>query len=397
MKIKSVFIFGTFSFPTGQAASARLREIALGFLDHVDSVKVICPFSDSVEAGWSTYRYEDKQIEYYSTSASRYTGSNKVERLKSRYSQISKLNELLEVLESNLSNNGSEAVFLYGRSYHYLNGFLNRKASSKWEVRTIIDIVEPPHTSKKFWSFIKHPFSIDSLKSFNKSILTRIDLGVFISNQLKEDYSQYFKESVLVPSVTYTSTAYNEMEEDVEILRCGYLGSMIRKDHPELLFKFFSELLKRGVAFELSIFGRSSFFEEGRKWRQVFENSGFSDRISFFDNPSDQELNQALKTLNALVIFRYPDPIQLRTFPTRIVEFLKTHKTLILNRYGDLSIYFAHAKNCFEIDEKLDFSTSQFQKLMIGKHRSQLASNAAQLLNTSFSASYQAGKILKKL
>ena len=60
-------------------------------------------------------------------------------------------------------------------------------------------------------------------------------------------------------------------------------------------------------------------------------------------------------------------------------------------------MYFAHGENCFEIDEKLDFPSNQINDLMSGEYRGRLVSNAAHLLKSSFSASFQASRIIEKL
>ncbi len=397
MRIRTVYIFGTFSFPMGEAASARLRELALGFLDHVEQVKVICPFSNSDGRSWMSYNEQGKRIEYYSASASRYIGTSKVKRLKSRISQIRNLKHLLGVLEENLINDGSEVIYLYGRSYQYLNALLNRKDSNNLNVRTIIDIVEPPHFSDNLFSYVKHPFSIDSHLSFRPAVLKRIDLGVFISNKLKMEYEECFKKSILVPSVTSCSNIELKSEVDVEVIRFGYLGSLIQKDHPQLMFDFFNKLFKNQQEFRFYIIGRSSLFEEGRKWRSIFSKSPFGSSIFFIDNPNDQELKDSFDSLNVILLLRYPDETQLRTFPTRIVEILKAQKPVILNLFGDLGIYFTHGENCLAIEENGFLGIEEFRMLRNSNYRNRLAANGMLLLKDTFNATIQARRILEHI
>lgn len=400
--IRKVLIVGTFSFPSGQAASARMAQLALGFSDHVDSVKVISIFGQS-ESGakkWNHYR-QKKNVTYYYTTDYDFQGSSPFLRLKNRFLQFLNRNAVLDELCQQLSGTEDELIFAYGRSYHFMNGLQKRKSKAGWKTKMVFDIVEPPHSEESFFSYIKHPFALDSRWVFNRNVIGNFDGCTFITESLLDRFKEFSRASLIVPSMMYPSTQDFESAQVVkpsinenDEFHIGFLSSLIKKDHPQLLLDFGKHLNKIGFPYKIHIIGRFEMFEEGRMWKAKFQKSVISGRTVFHSNPSDSERDRLLATFSFLVLFRFPDQLQRDTFPTRIVELLKVDKPLIINSFGDLGLYFKHRKNCIDIDPDQFPSSEDWKIITQESELNEIRKGGQELLLSEFSSKTQAKSII---
>lgn len=402
--IKKVFIVGTFSFPSGQAASARMAQLALGFSDHVESVKVLSVFGQGVHTRpkhWNTLKNE-KEVPYYYNSSYDFQGSSTLLRLKNRLVQFVSQKSILEELDKQLSGQNDELIFAYGRSYHFMNGLLKKKRKCGWNAKLVFDIVEPPHEQESFLAYLKHPFALDSKWALNERIIGGFDGCTFITKSLFNRFQDFCQSGIIVPSMMYPSASTpvldqnqkNSTKKDDEI-HIGYLGSLLKKDHPKLLLDLGTHLNSLGIPLKIHIVGRFDMFEEGRMWKNKFLKSSISEKIVFHSNPSDVERDRLLANFDYLAMFRYPDQLQRDTFPTRVVELLKANKPLLLNIFGDLGLYFEHRQNCIEVDPD-NLPSLELWNAITGKSAlKEITEGGKELLNTRFSSKAQAKSILE--
>ena len=399
--IRKVFIVGTFSFPTGQAASARMSQLALGFSDHVDSVKVLSIFGQSETRPKSWTRYGKREnISYYYTTEYDFQGSSPWLRIKNRFMQFLGRNAILDELGRHLTGKEDELVFAYGRSYHFMKGLQMRKSRAGWKTKLVFDIVEPPHTQENFLSYLKHPFALDSKWVFGKKLIGSFDGCTFITESLLKRFHEISNSSLIVPSMMYPSKeglqpfqeelAPVESKEEIHI---GYLGSLIKKDNPQLLLDLGGHLNKLGIPIRIHIVGRFEMFEEGRMWKSRFQKSAISENVVFYSNPTDSERDKMLAKFDFLVMFRFPDQLQKDTFPTRVVELLKANKPLIINSFGDLNLYFEDGKNCIDIDANKLPSIEDWNTITQNQVLNKIQKGGAKLLSTKFSSKVQAKSI----
>lgn len=402
MNISKITIVGTFSFPEGEAASARILDMCKGLLSREDilEVSVISIFGFG-NRKVQVINYEGKAVKFQSFTEYIFAGSNTIGRLKSRMNHFLGQSFLIKELRKQLSGDSSELVILYGRSYLMLNKVFKLIRKENWKTKLAYDIVESPQAIPGLGYFLKHPFSLDAQLCYRPSILNRFDLVLFISKSLEEKYRSFCKKSMLMPSIKdFNEGTQIPQRIDFDLnktVKIGYLGSLIRKDNPELLFKLAEHLDQIGVDFKLVIVGRSRFFEEGKKWISAFENATFSHRVIFKHNPSDEERNETLKQLDFLTLFRYPDQLQKDTFPTRIVELLKFNRPIILNRFGDLAYYFDHKLNCFELQPDNLPTWKEWTSWMEVSTAQQVVNGGRDLLRTNFNAAIKMSQLLRAL
>ena len=391
-----IIFFGTFSFPAGDAAGARILELAKGAVELGNRVTVISLFGEV--KGWQQLYHKESQINYYTAGLPKSVGSDISERIKDRLHFYRSKAELVECLKDAIREVDNNVIYFYGRSYFYLNATLNLVSKMRNEIKVCLDIVEPPAYKQGIVYALKHPFSIDSRRSFSHNLLNRVDLAVFISHGLKDDYSKYVKKYVVIPSVVSDDFKDETVETIMRhknssgVLKLGYLGALLEKDDPARIFDLCANLKEQGVEFEFNILGRSKMFKEGRIWRAKLESSAFSEDIVYHDDIRTSEIQMILKSMDYNILLRAKDVLQLKTFPTRIIDLLRARRPLILNLFGDLNQYFTNELNCIDI-ECVSSWTVISEKLQDEELRNILAENAHGLLKESFNAQYHVAKL----
>ena len=401
LKINKVVIIGTFSFPTGVAASSRIMNIAMGFTNHVNQVSVMSIFGPLKNNIRKTLVL-NKKINYRYYSLQHFGTTSLILRLKNRLSIFTNSYNLLNDLHNHIDGGENELIFIYGRSSFFCNQFFSFKRKNNWKCKTVFDIVEPPVHINNPVKFFKHPFLFDSILSFNKKNLMRFDLCLFISHELSKKFSINTNKHLVVPSLIYLQRKKNKIKSletkfKKNKFKITYLGALLKKDNPELLYDFCDDLYNSNIYFELDIIGRYNFFDEGKKWELRFRKSNFKNYINFYPDPDESKLKVLLSGADFLVMFRYPDILQKYTFPTRIVELLYYQKPIIINLFGDLNKYFKNLVNCFDVDEfKLNIKDS-WTIMTDKKNINRVVKGGNNLLETYFNSTEMTSKILNKI
>ena len=265
---------------------------------------------------------------------------------------------------------------------------------SNYSTKLIFDVVEPPKVTKSIWEFIKHPFVWDSYLVF-KIILPKLYGASFISKKLMDEFGKKVHSSVLIPSMMSKCIVLKKNINIVERLRISYLGALIEKDYPDLLFQLMSELHSKNVSFTLTIAGKYKQNSVGRFWEDKFRKSLFNSNIEFVESPTENSKNLLFENSDFLVLFRKPDELQEYTFPTRITELLGFGKVIVTNPVGDITNYFRDSVNCVLINElDLGKAVEQFYWAAKEENYLQMISNTVKLQQEEFSPVRNAQKIL---
>lgn len=395
-----IIFFGTFSFPSGDAAGARVMELARGAVDEGMIVKVVSLFGEASPYKWSKLSHNHGQICFLNTGVSKNLGSSHKERMRSRLHFYRSRTALYDVLQSVVSSHDKTIIYFYGRSYFYLKRLFKIVNNCKSRNVICLDITEPPVAKKGFRYLLKHPFAMDSMRAFSKNVLNRIDVGIFISFGLMEDYGKYFTKSLVIPSVLANTSDNDKIEQDVptlkpkNVLKLGYVGALLPKDDPSRLIWLCQIIEQFEIEVELNVLGKSNYYSEGIYWRSRLNDSSLKNKIVYHDNVSRSRLDEVLKEMDFNILLRKRDDLQLKTFPTRIIDLMKVKRPLILNLFGDLNQYFTNEINCIDIDSIVDWSDI-INKIQDEKFRNTLAVNSYELLNESFKAQRHIAKLGK--
>lgn len=389
MTCTKIILAGTFSFPYGTAAASRIQNLAVGFLKASQAkVKVISLGLNQGQLGVESDRIiiGGEEIKYKGVVDHQVDSSNVLHRIKSRSTFFINLGKLRNQIISELSGKEDEVLFLYGRSYIFLSMVIRALKKKGYKTKIVFDVVEPPRETKSMLEYLKHPFLLDSVLVF-KFLLPKFHACTFITHSLKRTYGKTVRAALVVPSVIYQESKDIAEENDLKIgsrLEIGYMGSLLSKDYPELLFDFAENLHAKRKNFRLTILGRFNNFPEGRLWKIRFLNSNFADSIRIVDSPNENEKNTLLKELQFLVLFRKPDFLQEFTFPTRVVEYLAFHKVLIINEFGDFKEYFTRRNSIILNENHIEDSINEFVKLIDHGQLADIVKEADVLLMNDF-------------
>lgn len=398
MKIKKVILSGVFSFPAGSAASSRITNLALGFSDHVQDVEIVCAYHHNGEQAFvekGMHIVKGKKIAYRTVAPFQHQTTSLSKRLQLRLKFFKVIQRLVELTVNELTGDADELLFLYGRSYLFLNALIRQIRNKGYKTVLVFDVVEPPRVTTHWIEYLFHPFVFDSVMVFNR-LLPVFHSCTFITYKLEKEYGSQVRHSQIIPAVMYDSSLMASKLQDRNKLKIGYLGSLINKDYPELLYNVLLKLYERSIPFELHVIGRFRFFAEGRAWEKKFNKSPFKASVRFHFNPDDSERDALISVLDYLALFRKPERLQEFTFPTRAVEFLNHGKVLLINNYGELAKYFQHRKTAIVINPvDINRSITDWQKLSNPVNFQCITEQCKFLLHDTFNSSHQCKKLLE--
>lgn len=402
MKINRVVLGGVFTFPHGDAAGARIRDLALGFKECIGNVKVVSAFinnNENVNNLSGTINFEEVGINYDSiiNANSIKNSSNFFDRLSARFLFIKLNKQLSKKIVENLNGTEGELLFLYGRSYLFLNAVLKRIKNKNFKTKVLFDVVEPPKITHSVFEYISHPFIIDSVLAYT-FLLKKFNACTFISQKLFKVYGKQVSKSAIIPSATYKKNSPQLLQTSTksQVIQLGYLGALLNKDYPSLMYNLCEELFLANIKFQFTILGRFKNFSEGRSWEQKFTTAKFASQINFISNPSEEEKIQVLNKIDFLLLLREPSLLQEYTFPTRVPELLSLQKVLIVNDFGDFSLYFKNKINSIVIhEETLKKDVYGILNCTEISTYNKVVQSAQNLLVTDFNATVHATKILK--
>jgi glycosyltransferase involved in cell wall biosynthesis len=390
--MKIVFT-GPFSFPGNQASSSRIRNIAHGMLENGLNVRIVSLYGCS----------DNTLLDAYSNFSHKFVKiqpkfpSNKMESLTERIGMYYNFPKLLKLTIAKLSGSESEVLFVYGRSSVYIAMlFLSLKIKS-YKTKMVFDVVEPHRTQDSLLEYIKHPFLFDSFLVY-KFQLNFFDIVTYITKALLDRYPVEKNKSYIFPGVMI-----NKKEEFPDILskdkiKLGYLGALIEKDFPELIFKFCKELDDAKVSWELSIIGRYKFFKEGREWEDRFNLEFSAEQLKFYNSPSDDKKMKALDIVDYVLMFRKPSKLQIYTFPTRSVEVMSMGKIIITNEFGEFCQYIIDNNAGVVLNyQNLKESVSKWLSKLDPNAENDMRNESLKLLKNNFNAYEHCKNLIKKL
>jgi hypothetical protein len=394
--IKYVLIAGIFSYPSGVAASSRLRNLAYGFHKNNVNVKIVSLYQGpgSLKTGSNVDHIDDIEIKYHSLLNFRRETSNLITRAFSRINFYFRLYSFVSFIFRNCNNSKDELIFIYGRSFLFLNFLFIYKKLFKIQSKIVFDIVEPPRTKETKLEYLFHPFVWDSSLIYKHNFLRNFDGCTFISYNLQKAFRDQVNKSVIVPSIRIGSSLQRRTLS-LKTIKFGYLGALLDKDNPDLMFSFFKALDTSGLTYEIHIIGRFNYFSAGRDWIKKFQNECFNSKLFVYDDPPNNRVEEILKDLDFLVLFRRQEYLQLYTFPTRIVELISLQKVIVTNSFGDVDFYFKNGYNCVCINDSnfnsLSYIFNYYKNL---EEYNFLLKNSHDLLMSEFNPIFNSRKIL---
>jgi glycosyltransferase involved in cell wall biosynthesis len=339
-----IVIAGYFYFPTGMAASNRIKNLALGFINSGATVDIIAykkTYYEQIELDEITYfEHLGIKIDFAIDSDKKRTKWEKA-FLNSDASKtiVAKLQLLKE-------EKGIDMIFLYGDSYLLLNPIIN--FAKKNNIVTAIDIVE--YRVKMFSAlyYLSYPMALDILAG-NLFLPGKVDLICTITTFLQKKYSK-IKPTYLFPSIeNWSNTEANARIVEGQPFKFLYIGTLIKRDAPDQLYAIVKALKNMKSNFKLLVVGRFEKNPEGIKWSKIFE-SQFNDNITLLGEISVKQLKDYVNQADGFILSRQDAITERFSFPTRLVEYLKEAKPVFAASVGDIPKYLTHMKEAILID-----------------------------------------------
>lgn len=341
----SVVIAGNFAFPTGSAAAARIRNLALGLRENGANVWVFSMSPMQARYRQPLESWECKEIHYeHMAFCDLKIGCGPFSRVISKVRwAIGLYGAILPTYRklSYLINQHQCDLFIgYGRNAALLIPLI--QLCRKHKISTVLDVTE---LSKQFsgWGGKLNPVYWD-WQYGEKQMSRKVDLVTTITTCLARRYQQMgCKNTMLLPAIE-TWNDFSQLEQQTSFSRpvfhLLYIGALIPRDAPEYLFLILRELSKQDITITLDIVGRYETSVWGAKMMQVCrEDTILRNHVNFMGEVDDTNLVRRMRMADGLILLRQNADTEICSFPTRLVEYLKQGKPVFVSRVGDVPKY----------------------------------------------------------
>jgi glycosyltransferase involved in cell wall biosynthesis len=400
--IRKIALIGQFLFPSGSASAARIRNLALGFVENGCEVSVIPTSPLSRNA--SNIHKSFPGVTVYTLS--HYPGDGFVPQRNSLFRKplwlfSCKLAALRskKVVSGLLREDACDLAIFYGRSWSILSPSLSILRKSG--VTTLVDIVELPSQFGGLGGTLS-PIYWDWQRMRNK-IPSHFDGVLTISRGLQDHYkSRGCEQTLVVPSIEGWENGKSGSiggSRKNEKLRILYLGALIERDSPSSIAKLISSLNANGFRqFEVRIAGKYGETSEGRNVEKIWRNDDeLRSNITFLGRLSEEELAIELERADLFLLTRKNTIEERCACPTRLVEYIKANHPVVVSNVGDIGLYLEDCVSAVFLDDDKP-QESAIKIIQIARDRDSMANisrNAYNVGEKSFNRKMQCGRIVE--
>jgi len=133
--------------------------------------------------------------------------------------------------------------------------------------------------------------------------------------------------------------------------RLAYVGSLQPRDAPEVLLEAMRRLAVEPTRVTLDVVGHYEGTERGRQFaRRCASDPTLTRRVRFLGSLSDAALAAHLASADGLLLTRRDARTEEMSFPTRLVEYLRTGRPVFVSNVGDISRYLSHGTEAVLLD-----------------------------------------------
>lgn len=343
-RIENVFVAGHILFPSGSASAARIRNLATGFQENGIGVHVVAMAPDKASArqgqlpGYPAITYQN--VALFSASIQG--------RTNPRQAALGRLRWFLGLygavfpgqrqLAERIRKGQCDLFIGYGRNAFLLAPLV--RLCRRHKIPAVLDVTEIPEQFSG-WGGKLNPIFWDT-KLGTEWLPQYFNTISVITFGLQEKYERLGCSSTLViPSIEgWADLPPVAPLPKRNAFRLVYVGALIERDAPDLLFAAMRLLHERGVPITLEIVGRYSLNAQGRQMvDQVNADPVLRASINLVGMLSDDELVAYLRDADGLILMRRDAPTEVNAFPTRLVEYLKHGRPVFISDVGDIGRY----------------------------------------------------------
>jgi len=343
----NAIIAGHFHFPSGGAPAARIRNLALGLQECGVDVHVIAmapptgPFQGSRMAGSPPITYENVALFANKQSNQPNPIDTAGRRLRWMVGLYGAVFPAMRRLQQRIHSHECDLFVGYGRNTVLLAPMVH--LCRRHNVPTVLDVTEIPEQFSG-WGGRLNPGYWDTQLGTNW-LPQRFDTLSVITYGLQERYTRLgCQRTLVIPSIEGWADlpAIQPLPANTQF-RLIYVGALIERDAPELLFAALRLLRERGVQVSVDMVGRYATNAQGRhRADQVRSDPVLHSCVNLLGAVSDEELMAYLRNADGLVLMRRDAPTEVNAFPTRLVEYLKQGRPVFVSDVGDIGRYLRH-------------------------------------------------------
>ena len=328
-----ILIVGYFPFPTGSAASSRIRTLAKGLMRCGAECRIL-----------STCRLDDRTssvrnwqgIDYGSVNYS----NSKAGLIFRAVGLICALIRLPFKVCGIFKEEKFDLVYIYSRSSLEAVSLIG--AARKHGVAIFTDQVEWFSSEAFKWGRLSLRYYDECL---GRALLIKYsDGGAAITRFIQRKYERVNTESILLPSVmdfsdsisSITVNRSNALEEFVVL----YAGTCKIGDGFSDVLGALEHVIEAGCPVQLKIIGTDGLSGPSVRYRaEVERNPRLAARVFFMGRVSDDQYMTELGGADCLLLPRPNRQITEAAFPTRLPEFLSTGLPVITTSVPDVPCY----------------------------------------------------------
>lgn len=356
--IRSMVIAGEFPFPGGNASALRVRNLAKGFMEcgvsaHVVSLWPQPAQSERIRERPCNYQgvlYENLN-EWRTLDGTGFPLRNKTlcEKLCWLWRSYSKAGVAARRITALAGQGACDLLMIYGRSFCRLRPMIGAAHRSGKPV--IWDVVEGCHGFAGLLGAF-NPIYWD-WKLASLLLPQCVDAATVICRPLMENIrNRGLARTLIVPHIeSFAGLPEVKPGNPSREFNLLYVGALLPRDHPEMMVQIMRKLAGQSVPVYFWIAGKYDEVREGKKMhRCIQEDSLLSRRVAFLGMLSNESLIQARRQAHGLILLRRNNPAERESFPTRLVECLKSGKPLFTSDVGDIGIYLRNEVHAILLD-----------------------------------------------
>jgi glycosyltransferase involved in cell wall biosynthesis len=339
----NVVIAGNFWFPRGTASAARVRNLAAGLRDCGERVHVMSMAPHPRLEGTAEGEHEGISYECVSPVVAAVDGwrdeARSVPRLRhgllDRVRWFGGLYGAAPIarrrLRRRIDGRQCDLFLAYDRSLLRMTPLASLCRARG--VTSVLDVVEAGERRRS-------PLEWDSRAGMRRAPRLFDGLTVITAGLEAAYRAAGCARTLVLPAIEAWPPAPPPVPTRNASFRLAYVGALMPRDAPELLFEAMRVLAGQGRSVSLDVIGHYEGTERGRLFmRRVAEDPLLRTHVSFRGSLSDQALTEHLSRSDGLVLTRRDTPSETLSFPTRLVEYLRHGRPVFVSDVGDVSRY----------------------------------------------------------
>lgn len=267
-----------------------------------------------------------------------------------KFRQRSVVNQAtFEMVERLLSQKHYDAVIAYGQSWHCFNqsSSMMRGLGSICHRHGAVCLMDCTEWHALSRIQVLNGVLLDQWTLLHR-VVPRLD-GIIGISKFWVDYAQRRHLPVIhIPALGEADVPAPPAPRRAGPFRLTYLGQMAKRDLPAAMIESVRLAVRKGHDVQLVVVGGVDKLAAGRQLiGQVAADGELKDRVIFTGFVSSEEVQKRLADADALVLLRNDRRMDKACFPTRLPEYLRTGRPVILAETGDMTSYFQHGKSAW--------------------------------------------------